>query len=67
MTNYNGTLLRIVGIFLQLVAFWLFLSFIIVLLLSWFGIMAITLTETLWVFLIIMSIRIFYPRFIFTP
>lgn len=67
MTNYNGTLLRIVGIFLQLVAFWLFLSFIIVLLLSLFGVTAIIVTETLWVFLIIMTIRVVYPRFIFTP
>lgn len=67
MTNYNGTLIRIVGIFLQLVAFWLFLSFIIVLLLSLFGVTAITITETLWVFLMIMAIRVVYPRFIFTP
>lgn len=65
ISNYRGTLFRVVFILISLVVFWFVISFIAVLLLSILFGLNMSLSILGYMFLFIMLIRIFYPKFIF--
>lgn len=66
MSNYLGTVIRIIGIFLGLVLFWFLVSFVLVLIASIVNIEFLNLTNIISVLGFIFLIKTFYPRFIFS-
>ena len=65
MSNYNGTLLRIVFIFFTLLAFWLTISLAIFLLVTLFFNIDSSFSMLAYILLVVLLIRVFYPKFIF--
>lgn len=65
MSSYNKTIIKIIGIFLVLISFWFFISLIFLFILGLFLNIEITFINTLLLFLIVIIIRVFFPRFIF--
>jgi len=66
MSNHDETILRTVGIFMVLFVFWFSIGAIIVGVVSLFDSSLFTFINMLYVFLGILFIRVFYPRFIFS-
>lgn len=65
MSNHTGTLFRIIFIFLSLISFWFTISLVFTLLIVLFTSIKFNILNVLSVFLILLLIRVFYPRFIF--
>ena len=65
MSNHTGTLFRIIFIFLSLISFWFGISLVFTLLIVLFTSIKFNILNVLSVFLILLLIRVFYPRFIF--
>ncbi|MFA6742080.1 MAG: hypothetical protein WCR78_11405 [Arcobacteraceae bacterium] len=65
MSNHTGTLLRIIAIFIGLISFWfvisLFFTFLIISIID----IQFNITNILYIFGILLFIRVFYPRYIF--
>lgn len=66
MSNHDETVIRIIGLFLSLLSFWFIISFSILAVGSFFDNNLFTLENILYSFLIVLLIRVFYPRFIFS-
>lgn len=66
MSNHDETVIRIIGLFLSLLSFWFIISFSILAVASFFDNNLFTLENILYSFLIVLLIRVFYPRFIFS-
>lgn len=65
MSNYNGTLIRIVFIFFTLLAFWFTISLAIFLLVTLFFNIDSSFSMLAYILLVVLLIRVFYPKFIF--
>lgn len=65
MSNYTGTIFRVMGVFLSLVMFWFLISFGFVLIVSLIDTNYFKLENVFYVLGLILFIRIFYPRYIF--
>ena len=65
MSNYIGTIFRVIGIFVSLVLFWFLISFGFVLIASLIDTNFFKLENVSYVLGLILFIRIFYPRYIF--
>jgi hypothetical protein len=65
MSNHTGTLLRVIGVFFSLLGFWFMVSFILICLISLVENSFFSFTNILYGFMIILIIRVFYPRFVF--
>lgn len=65
MSNYTGTIFRVMGVFLSLVMFWFLISFGFVLIVSLIDTNYFKLENVFYVLSLILFIRIFYPRYIF--
>jgi len=65
MSNYTGTIFRVMGVFLSLVMFWFLISFGFVLIASLIDTSYFKFENVFYVLGLILFIRIFYPRYIF--
>lgn len=65
MSNHTGTVLRIMGIFIGLISFWFIISLVFTLLIVLITHVQFNLQNALYVFAILLFIRMFYPRYIF--
>jgi hypothetical protein len=65
MSNYLGTIFRVIGIFLSLVMFWFLVSLGFVLIASLIDTNYFKLENIFYILGLILFIRIFYPRYIF--
>ena len=65
MSNYIGTIFRVIGIFVSLVLFWFLISFGFVLIASLIDTSYFKFENVFYVLGLILFIRIFYPRYIF--
>lgn len=65
MSNHNGTLFRIIFIFLSLIGVWFVLSLAFALLIVLLTNVQFNIRTALSIFGLLLFVRIFYPRFIF--
>ncbi|WP_419771404.1 MAG: hypothetical protein ACNI3C_06325 [Candidatus Marinarcus sp.] len=65
MSNHTGTLLRIIGIFVGLIGVWFGISLVFTLIIVLITPVQFNVSNALYVFGILLFIRIFYPRYIF--
>lgn len=65
MSNHTGTLLQIIGIFMGLISFWFIISLVFTLLIVLITNIQFNISNALYVFAILLFIRVFYPRYIF--
>ncbi|CAM3950900.1 hypothetical protein CP963_08665 [Arcobacter cloacae] len=65
MSNYLGTIFRIIGIFLTLIIFWFLVSLFFVFIISFIDISFFNLKNIIYMLGLIFLVRIFYPRYIF--
>lgn len=66
MSSHLGTLFRVGGIFIGLISFWITVSFLGVLFIASIFNIDIDLLSLFYLSLLILILRLFYPRFVFS-